>query len=220
MTGSTALMLLAFACGRTPGGAIDGQPLTAWVGDGWAIAVPEGARTSAEPDALRIDAADGTRWYDIRWTTEDFDVATGTWAATFCDTHQWDRLARPTERVITRGGHCNVGWRRQWLITVAETRGDRVLLTLYGADANRVTFEDAWVDVTRTALTLAAGDRPFEGGVPPEEIRRRAREAVRSGGVGRQLIPGGGELSARIAEALADLFRRRESVAAPERFVR
>lgn len=210
-------VLLLLACDR-PGGRVEEAPLATHRGEGFAIAVPEGARVLAEPTRLDVDAADGTRWFTVRLLGAS-DVPAAElqgWAQDTCETIRWDRTARPVPGIETTGGLCTIDLRRFWLLSAVEAHGEQRLLVVYAADARSLTFEDAWVDWSRTALTL--GTTAPIAAPDPAVVRQKARDVVAAGGVGRAPVPGGGELSAHLSEALSDLWQTRASTPAPAAF--
>lgn len=210
-------VLLLLACER-PGGRIEEAPLATYTGERYALAIPEGARVRSTPTTLDVDSADGGRWFTLRLLapSEVPSAELRGWANTLCQTHRWDRTATPVPEIETTGGLCAIDGRNYWLLTAIEAHGDRRLLVAYAADARSLTFEDAWVDWTRTALTL--GNATPLAAPEPALVRKVAREAVAAGGLGHAPVPGGGELSAQLSEALVELWRARAAAPIPEAF--
>jgi hypothetical protein len=207
---------LLLACGaHTSGGRVEETPLETWSGSGVAVAVPAGARVALD-QALHVDASDGSRWFDVRWVAapETASSAIDVWVAATCETVSWSAPASPIPGTATRDGLCSIGGRRHWLLAVAETRGDRTLLTMYAADSQWLTFEDAWVDAVRTALTLGPAPSPLATR-SPADVRAAIRDAAAHGGVGREPIPGGGKLGASVSDALTDVWALRASAPPP-----
>jgi hypothetical protein len=208
--------LFSLACSRAPHGRVEDQPVEPWKGDGYAMNVPSGASVRALDDRLAVDAADGSRWYDVRVVRapESAQAALQEQANATCDTIRWDRVATPTPGTTFASGLCPIRTRRHWLLAVQEVHGDATLLTVYVASADFLTFEDAWVDFVRTAATLAPGDAPLQT-PDPAATREKLREVAGSGGIGHDPVPGGGELSPRMAEALAEVWQRKLAAGPP-----
>jgi hypothetical protein len=211
-----SLLLAALACSRVPHGRVEDQPVEVWKGDGYAMNVPAGANVRVLADRLAVDAADGSRWYDVRMirAPESAQAALQEQANATCDTIRWDRVATPTPGTTVTSGICPIRTRRHWLLAVQEAHGEATLLTVYVASADFLTFEDTWVDFVRTAVTLTPGDAPLQT-PDPAATREKLREVAGSGGIGHDPVPGGGELSPRMAEALAEVWQRKLEAGPP-----
>lgn len=203
------------ACVRTTAGRIEQDAIVARTGPGYAVNVPDGADFVVEADTLRVDAADGSRWFDARMVDQPQDDALRLWLNSLCEAIRWDIPGFPTAGIKTRGGQCMIDHRQYWVITSYETHGPRALLITYVADGQRVAYEDAWVDAWRTAFTLSAGPAPLTGPAPAE-VRATLRTAVAEGGVGHEPVPGGGELSAHASEAFATAWAARAAATPPQ----
>lgn len=212
-----AALLLA-ACQRSPMGQVgnDGQVVAR--GEGWAVSVPAGAKVVTSGTGLSVDAPDGARWFDVRLTapTADLSEPPTNLALQACKPITWDEV-HPQEGAWTAGGNCARNNRRYWVIARAEPRDDRLLVMLYLANQSFVSFEDAWVDFTRTAATLSAGPEPLAA---PEAavVRTRAREAFRAMPQSISPLPGGRTLSRLLVERLPEVWTARKNAEAPEAF--
>jgi hypothetical protein len=206
----TIFLGLAGGCALGAAVHVDDTPLEPWRQEGLSIAVPAGARVVAEPGTVQVDAADGARWFDLRWVEppRSPEAEVYEWTRRTCTTVRWDRTATPVPGTTTTGGLCSINDRRHWAFTSIEQRPDGALVTLYVADARRVPFEDAWVDLVLTALSASAGAEPLAP-LPRDELRRQIRETAASGGLGEEPVPGGGELSAAVSERLRLIWEAR-----------
>ncbi len=206
--------LAGFACSGSQAGRIHAAPVSETVGDGWAVGVPEGARVTVDPRILRVDSADGTMWFDVRWTTEPANEITAhTWARATCTPPMWDD-PWVTDGRWAAGGLCMIANHRWWMIHVLERVGDRTLHTAFLADSRWVVYEDAWVLATRTALSFAGGEHAH---APPDADGLRVQ--IRLAGAeppGMMPIPGGGKLSTRIFPHLSDLWAARDRAPPPD----
>jgi hypothetical protein len=201
---------------RTSGGRVEADATTTWRGEAYALVVPEGAAVVARAQGLAIDAADGSRWFDVRRQVGPMvpTVVVQEAVRDTCERPLWDRPAQPIPSTWTLGGSCFIRDKRHWILGAGEQHGADALVTVYLANADHLTLEDAWVDFVRTALTLAAGPSP--AAVPSaDDIRQRVRVAAASGGIGPAPVPGGGELSARVSESLVDLWEARGAATLP-----
>lgn len=208
-----ALALLA--CVRTTEGRIERDALVTRAGDDYAVAIPEGADFTIEGDTMRVDAADGSRWFDARWVDQPQDAALRLWSNALCEVIRWDDVATPISTTTTQGGECTIDHRKYWVLTSYERRDGRALLVTYVADEQRVAYEDAWVDAWRTAFTLIGGPTPLAG-PPPAEVRATLRAAVSAGGVGHLPVPGGGQLSTHASVAFASAWQTRAGGISPK----
>src|SRR5690606_36987285 len=117
----------------------------------------------------------------------------------------------------TSAALCVVEDRPHWMFAALEGHGERALLTVYLANRERVTYEDAAVECVVSALSLGGGAEP----VPTPDratMRDRLRGLVAGGAVGGAPVPGGGELGARVGESLAPLWALRETAPPPDSF--
>src|SRR5690606_4414844 len=161
------------------GGEIDAEPTTTWQGAGFAVSFPTGSRVRAEAEALSVDLPDGVRWFDARWADrpEVPELALRRWGEATCQPARWDRVARPTSDTWASGGLCTIDDRRRWMFAALEVHDDRALLTVYLANRDRVTYEDAVVDYVTSALSLGGGAAPID--TPSKDaVRATLREVV------------------------------------------
>ena len=210
--------LLWAGCDSGPGGRVVTEPLEDWIGKGYAIRVPAHATVRPELERLRVDAADGSRWFDIAWvTTDDPQVVVNQWVNVSCEGMRWDKPAILSDHQTSTGGLCTMGRKDYWAIASVESFGSKTLVTCYRADTDRLTLEDAWIDFSRTALSLKAGTQPRPSSTVPD-MQKRVREV----GTDRQLsgiaVPGGGILSAQISSALATEWQTRPESDFPAEF--
>lgn len=201
---------------------VEDAPHTVVRGEGWAVRVAEGARVTATPRDLSVDAPDGSRWFDVRTVDADpprpaVALATG-WGERQCEPLQWDLPAEPVEGVWTAGGFCTIGSRRYWVLSSVERFDDRVLLTQLVANRDAITYEDLWIDFLGTALTATAVGDPAPL-LSPDAVRERLRAA--RGGVSEAAElprPGGGTFSRDVSEAMTDVWTRRRTWSPPRQF--
>ena len=191
-------------------------------GSGWMVGTPVDAKVTIEPNHVTIDAAQGTWWVDVKWMAAAngpaMDLPAQLCVGDSCDTIVWDRTVQPTENTWAVSGLCSRKEKGLWMIAVVEQHGDRALVTGLLAERNRTTFEDAWTLFVTSALTLAAGDKPLETRAS-KQVRLDLRELVSSGAIGHLQVPGGGELSPLTHMGLADVYKKRRTVAPPIPFV-
>lgn len=199
--------------GTDPGEA---EALETHRGEGWALQLPSDARLRIEEEALKVDAADGTWWFDVRWAEGSPEAAVAAWAEETCATLIWDEPSAPREGVRGGSGICTIRHQTHWLLASSETHDGAHLVTTLVARREGVTLEDAWVIFARIPLSLAPGDVPLP---TPEEdgVREQVREAAAEGLRGAP-IPGGGVLSPRVAERLDDLWEARSKNPPPRRW--
>lgn len=190
-------------------------------GEGWAMQVPEGATVRVTPDTLSVDAPDGTWWYDVTTlpATEPFfaQIPATTWGERACNPLRLDLPAQPIDGVYTVSGTCGIDGKRYWLETVLVPKGDQVrvvgLIGRFGA----VHYEDLWVHLFRTALTLRAGSEP-EDRIDPESLRATIRGTSFDDPRGLIPVPGGGVFSAEVSRRLGERWTAWRDAAVPTRF--
>lgn len=191
-------------------------------GSGWMVATPVDAQVAVEPNLVKIDAANGTWWVDVLWTSAAhgpaLDNPARQWARDACDTVVWDRTVSPTDHTWGFSGLCSRKEKAHWMIGVVEQHEGRALVTGLLAERNRTTFEDAWTLFVTSALTLSAGDKPLATR-PSKTVRKGLRDLVASGAIGHRQVPGGGELSPLTHESLAPIYDKRRKVPPPLPFV-
>lgn len=206
---------LAFACATGPDVAV----VDIHTAPAWALAVPAGARVDARADLLRVDAADGSRWFDARWAPADaaplavaYDLVAG-----ICETVRWEEPAALSGTLVF-GGECSIRGRSHWAVAVLEPHEDRRLALAWLGDEAKVTFEQAWVELLTTTLTLQAGDAPREAPSVPE-IRATVRKiAADPKSVGHAQVPGGGTLWRATAEGFPAVWEARRAANMPASF--
>lgn len=195
------------ACGGGAGRIHLEEPIEPLAGAGWGLSVPAGAVVERSPGVLKVDAPDGRSWFDVAWTDRAVSADTaeavgrGSCAGILLD-QAWSAGGR-----LATGGVCEIAERRHWIVVVLERVGDRTLETTFLADAERMPYEDAWVELARTALTLGAEP------LPPADVAA-VREAVRAAGhepAGDLPVPGGGLLATRVAPGLAPVWTARDA---------
>ena len=195
------------------------EPAAVWAGDGFALTVIDEANVQATGDLLRVDVADGTRWFDVKWIDAmNQQPEIYAWQTGLCDRARWDSPGIPVEGTMTMGGSCDIKGRRHFIIAAFEVYGDRELMTMYVADTSRVTLEDAWVDAFRTAFSLTSGSVPLAT-VTSDDVRHTMRQAVADGKVGQEPIPGGGELTKHVSERLSEVWKQRRANPPPPTLV-
>lgn len=180
-------------------------------GAGWAAQVPPRATVRAEGATLAVDAADGSWWYDVRWSPASPvpQVAAMAWADERCRPMRWDAALVVTDGVWTSGGVCSIGERRFWVLVSVETVGDRMLMTGLMSSFVARGYEDVWVRYLTQALSVAPGEAPVEG-LAADELRGRLRQINPDDGSRDQLpLPGGGTFTARVNAALRDVWEAR-----------
>ncbi len=212
-TAIAAALAIGTACSRGKSGIIEQQPVSPYEGPGYALFVPTDSKVTRRGDDLTVDAADGFRWFDLRFLPRDANALATfeAWATETCPSHALDPLENPFPSVYTVGGVCTIEHRRHWLVASLEPWGDGQIAMLYAADASLVTIEDAWVDLARTALTVVPGDHPLVS-MSPVEVRAAAR-AAQAEGDGFAQTPGGGVLWGRTSKRLTPLWQARQSAA-------
>ena len=184
-------------------------------GPGFALRVPEGARVTHEPRGLAVDAAEGTWWYDVRRVRAPVvPVASArAWAAELCPSVRWDKPTEPAEGVFTLGGMCQIAGRRHWVQAVVETHGDEALLFGLAGRVGGITYEDLWVALTESALSLAPGDAPQALG--DTAALRAEMRAVELDEATLMPVPGGGVFSTVIAQRLAERLAAHRTAGRP-----
>jgi hypothetical protein len=199
-------------CGRGAG-RIETAPVQVHVGQGWAVGVPAGAKIEVQPDVVRVDSADGTSWFDVRWIDGPADgTAAEIWARASCTPPVWDEPWISGGR-WTAGGICVIGQHRWWMIHVLEPIGEHTLHTAFLADSKWIAYEDAWVLASHTALGFAGGDHPLAP-PDPEDLRTRLRQAAALP-PGPMPVAGGGVLSTHVLPLLGDIWAARDRAPPP-----
>lgn len=214
-----ALIWLALAACGLGAGRIDEAPVAAYRGANFAVAIPAGAKVVAKDSHLQVDAADGSRWFDVRWHDGVHApmVLAINWADAICRPTQWDQPVEPHPGVWTVGGICNIDGRRHWALAVVETRGERKLFTGYVAAFSKLAYEDVWVDVIRTALTVQAGTDAAPT-LDASAIRERVRQVEPTPSEAALPKPGGGTFSMKLSRAFADVWQARMKASMPPSF--
>jgi hypothetical protein len=211
-------VLVIQGCIRASGGAVDRETREPWRGPGVITVATAGANVRVEGGALRVDAADGSRWFDVRWVDAPpgpADEPARAWAHDVCTGVRFDAVGTPAPGATFLSGNCTIDGRRHWMFTVTEQRTDpsKVLLTTWLGQMDRLTLEDAWVDFVSTALRTTGGSEPLA--VPePAALRQIARSAPPMTG-GDLPVPGGGRLTGHWADALRPVFTARSEGAQP-----
>lgn len=174
-----AIAALGIACGQ-PAGNPTGLYET-WSEHGIALRIPTAALVTAEPDAVTVDARDGSRWFEIRWVPlpdGSVEDAGTLWLQRNCLTLVRDD-GWSTADAWAGGGRCRY---REWdyrAIVLVERHGDRGLLTAYLAHEDQMNFENAWVDFNATALSATGGSSPRKS-PDPTEVREALRAGIRA----------------------------------------
>lgn len=212
--------LLLAACGGL-GEGIEVPPPPTYVShveDGFALRMPEGARVRRTDKGLSVDAADGARWFDVRWvdgTAPPIAPATA-WAEERCRPVRFDRARQPVEGTWVVGGTCTIAERRHWILLSIEDRGDRALLTGLTGAFGRIAYEDLWVEFVHTALSVQAGESPAAW-MTPEAVREALRTVAPGDPQEEMPVPGGGTFSARVTDNLPGIWADRRDAVLPER---
>lgn len=210
-----AVLLLALPACATQAGRVHEQPTVTHEGAGWALRVPAGARVDVKPGVLTVDAPDGRRWFDVTWRSaqETPEGIAYAWGSQHCTPMMWGQPSTPAPGVWIADGQCTIQDRRFWAFLIVERHEQGALTTTYVAEQRRMPYEDAWVDLLDTALSLRAGGSPLprlENG----DLRARIREAAAEH-PGEQPLPGGGLLGGRVSERLIDVWQARLSAPPP-----
>lgn len=192
-------------------------------GAGWTMRVPEGARVAVDDRTIAVDAPDGTWWYDVRWHEggPSFlpQVAAHAWAGERCAPFRFDQPVAPIDGVWTVGGTCSIGEGRFWIEVIVVEDGSRARFVGLTGMFGRVHYEDLWVHLFATALSLRAGGEPASDASLPA-----VRETVRGTRFDdpRNLlpVPGGGVFSGEVSRALGPAWPAWRDAAVPARFDR
>jgi hypothetical protein len=208
------LTLLLYACAPSaPSDPPATLPLELAREEGLAMRIVSGGRLTRQEGTLSVDAPDGLRWIEVRWLEGNPAPAVVAWSTATCEGLVWDRAAAPAPGVRHQTGLCTRQGQMFWTFLAVEQRGDRALMTALLAHRDSVRLEDAWVEWVSSALSLRAGDTPLD--TPAEvEVRRLLREKAATT-TGTVPVPGGGELGAATAEALAPFWAARMAAEAP-----
>jgi hypothetical protein len=216
---AAALGCAGFDLTRPTAGTVERRAHTTFRGEGWTARLPEGARVEATADLLRVDAPEGDRWFDVHWMERPQApiVAASRWAAERCQPMLWDEPATPRPGTWTAGGLCTIGEGRYYGLVVLEDLGERTLLTGYIARRGNLAYEDVWVDVIGTALSVSTADTPPTW-LAPADVRATLRKLPPVSEVSLRPVPGGGLFSQRASLALTALWEARAGVAVPAAF--
>jgi len=190
-------------------------------GDGWAIQVPEGAKVRATEDSLSVDAPDGTWWFDVATVpagTPFFaQIPATTWGEKTCLPLRLDVPAEPVDGLWTVSGTCAIEYGRYWYEVVLVPEGDRARLVAIFGRFGLVNYEDLWVHLWRTALTLRKGAEPAD--VPdPDVLRQIVRGTTFDDPRGLIPVPGGGVFSAEVARRIGARWRTWRDADVPTTF--
>ena len=189
---------------------------TTWSQDGVSLRIPEGGNVRQQPGMISVDAADGSRWFDIAWVNEtEPELISRKWAPTACDPMSiiWDQPSIPAPDLWAGGGLCTVKDHRYWAIVAIKKVETRSLRITYLADFHRMPFEDAYVDFVQTALTITGGPEPVR--MPDQDLlRERVRQNAQNQ-TGIVPVPGGGLLLTNLHPAFADAFALQAEASAP-----
>lgn len=218
---AVATIAMLNLCGTSGGrvGEAVGEP---HAGDGWSIRLPPNtardaglATVTVETDRVAVDAADFSRFFDIRWADAqpDLSVPVRNLALTECDPAVWDEPVL-TADTWTASALCTRQERFQWLIGRVERHGDRALVFFYVANRDFLAYEDAWVDFANTAATISADP------VPPAVLDAKTmRDEIRIGAkhVGPSLspLPGGRVMSKAVIPRLSAIWEQRKRLPPP-----
>jgi hypothetical protein len=213
------LHLVLGAVAALAGCALDRPAPPAWTvheGPGFRLPVPESSAVTVGVDRVQADPPGGWWWYDVRVIDRPAvpSAALTAWAEETCRPVRWDLLpSKPAPDVIVIGGTCSIGERRFWTLASLETRGDRAVLTGMHWLLGYVGYEDVWVSFLRGPMSFPSG----EPALSEDEVRRRIRAIPPEGDRFHSLpLPGGGVFSARVADALADVWQARAGQPVPQ----
>jgi hypothetical protein len=101
---------------------------------------------------------------------------------------------------------------------VLEPHDGKRLGFVWLGDEAKVTFEDAWVALLTTTLTLQGTSSPLPSAAVPD-LRRTIRAiAADSKNVGHAQVPGGGTLWKATGEAFPEVWQARQKARMPATF--
>ncbi len=191
---------------------IEDRPHHVYQGAGFVMSVLDNSVVKVTRDAISVDAADGSTWFDVRWidtTSPIVPIAEASaWAEAACASVHWDLPYEPSPKTWTDGGRCTIGGREHWVIAVVEQFGDHAVLTGIMGRPGAVTHEDLWVEMLGSAMSVQAGDKPGTW-IEPSEVRLLLRGIDSGDPTALIPIPGGGVFSGLAAKALDKVWAER-----------
>jgi hypothetical protein len=206
------LVLAVLGCGDSGGRLTE---VVVERGDGWALRVPKGSAVRVSAEHLQVDAADGSRWFDVGPAVlppgpPQPGIVARDWAHKACFPMLWDLDTPMGDEALFAAGQCTIENRPYWAFVLVEKGPEGWWLSTYLASVRQVPYEDAWADAVRTTFSFRAGSEPR-----PELAESVVREAVRGAlhddGVGDRPIAGGGLLSGHVVRRLPQVFEGRRA---------
>jgi len=213
----TALVpaLLLNLCG-TSGGQVGQDVGEPYAGPGWSVRLPpQGGTVKVEAERIAVDAADFSRFWDVRWDLvyPDLGLPVKNLALTECDPAVWDDPV-VTETTWTASALCTRREKFEWMIGRVEKHGDRALVFFYVANRDFLAYEDAWVDFANTAGTLSARPTPPEP-LDDKALRAKIRAGAKNVGPSLSPLPGGRVMTKAVVPVLTEVWERRASLPPP-----